>query len=90
MAKFFKVPVYYQVCEYVSVKADSAEQARQWVDDNQDRIPTHLDNPKTSYVDESFEVEQKSSCVFEVKHTDVGSLYYTACDQDTETREDNE
>lgn len=70
MSKFYKVPVYYQVCEYVTVKAENPEQARQWVEDHQDDIPTHLYNAEANYIDESYEVEQDVSCVYETTPSD--------------------
>jgi len=74
--KYFRVPVYYQVCEYVTVKADDEETARQWVEEHQDKIPTHL-TPETSYIDESFEVEQDPNCVYPVDPNTI-EKYYSA------------
>lgn len=56
MAKqIYRVPVYYQMCEYVCVKADSAEQAIKHVADHQDELNIHPG--EAYYMDDSYEVE---------------------------------
>ncbi len=51
----YKVPVYYEMCEYVYVKADSPEQAKDYVDEHRFKIPIHPEN--ADYVEDSFETD---------------------------------
>ena len=51
----YRVPVYYNVCEYVCVKADSPEAARAYVERKQDKMSTHCG--EAYYLDESYEIE---------------------------------
>lgn len=56
--KIYRVPVYYQVCEYVAVKAESAEKAVKYVQDHIEDMPVHVG--ELYYVDDSYEVESDS------------------------------
>ncbi len=62
--KNYKVPVYYNVVEYVVVAAESEEAALKYIQENEGKIPTHCSSEQ-SYIDESFEVEADPGCVFE-------------------------
>ena len=59
--KIYRVPVYYQVSEYIPVKADSAEEAIEYVREHQDEIPTHCG--EAYYLDESYEIESDPDTV---------------------------
>ena len=52
----YRVPVYYNVCEYVPVKAVSAEQARNYVKDHIDDMKTHSGD--AYYLDDTYEIEE--------------------------------
>lgn len=54
--KVYRVPVYYSVCEYVPVKASSAEQARDYVKKHIDEMKTHSGD--AYYLDDTYEVEE--------------------------------
>ncbi len=53
--KIYRVPVYYQVCEYVAVKAESADKAVKYVQDHMEDMPVHAG--ELYYMDDSYEVE---------------------------------
>ena len=61
MAKIYRVPVYYQLCEYVCVKAESAQDAIDYVNTHSDDLPIH--QAGAYYVDDSYEVENDDSVV---------------------------
>ena len=48
----YQVPVFYEMCEYVFVKADSPRQAKDYVDEHKSEFPIHPE--KAYYVDDSF------------------------------------
>lgn len=70
--KIYRVPVYYQMCEYVCVKADSAEQALKHVQDHQDEFKTHPD--EAYYMDDSYEVETEADMVHGYDEENIGTL----------------
>ncbi|WP_024858996.1 hypothetical protein [Ruminococcus albus] len=61
MSKIYRVPVYYQVSEYVPVKAFSKEEAIEYVRKHQAEIPTHCGD--ANYIDESYEIESDPDVV---------------------------
>jgi hypothetical protein len=65
MPNLYKVPVYYQVVEYINVEAESAESAIQQLKDTEDSIHTHCGD--AHYIDESFEIESDPGQVIRVK-----------------------
>lgn len=69
MASFFKVPVYYTVCEQILVKADSAEQALEFVQLEQDKIPTNC--KYAEYVGDSYEVAESVEAVSSLSEEEV-------------------
>lgn len=75
--KIYRVPVYYTVCEYVCVKAESEEQAQQYVIDNQDSMGTHCGD--AYYMDDSYEVEPNEDSIMgydeESRAWDKGESY---------------
>lgn len=62
MAKVYRVPVYYQVSEYIPVKANSAKEAIEYVRQHQDEIPTHCGD--AYYLDDSYEIESDPDVVY--------------------------
>lgn len=61
MSKIYRVPVYYQLCEYVCVKADSPEEAREYIEENQERFAIHPS--QGYYIDDSYEVEKETDMI---------------------------
>ena len=53
----YRVPVYYTVCEYVPVKAVSAEQAHDYVEDHMNDMKTHSGD--AYYLDDTYEEESR-------------------------------
>ena len=61
MANTYKVPVYYEVVEYIEVEAESPEEAIELLRKKEDDIHTNCGD--AYYVDGSFEIESDPGVV---------------------------
>ena len=83
--KIYRIPVYYNVCEYVCVKAENAEQAHDFAEDHKDLFSTHCG--EAQYLDDSYEVESDIGVYSEYDTDDNrwthGEAYQTLYDATT-------
>ena len=79
--KIYTVPVYYTVCETFRVKAESAEQAVAFLN-NEDSLP--VDPSRAEYLDDSFNVGNEDECCCDGSDTTERDAYdYDATGEDS-------